>query len=131
MGATCCGGNKSNPRGETNLQTYKGKRGETTDLNSLPIFTVIKAQALMRGFLARRRVKKLYGFEMRTGLMAGTSGKSLNQEELAVQRQRVVLIREKLPTFEYGLYKDEDFEPEFELEQRPMLILQDGAQYEG
>ena len=104
MGATCCGGNKSNPRGETNLQTYKGKgRGNSTDLNSLPIFTVIKAQALMRGFLARRRVKKLYGFEMRTGLMAG-SGKSLNADELAVQRQRVVLIREKLPTFEYGLY---------------------------
>ena len=117
MGATCCGGNQSNPRGETNLRTYKGKKGEPTpDLNNIPIFTVIKAQALMRGFLARRRVKKLYGFEMRRGLMAGTSGKSLTKEELEVQKQRVLLIREKLPTFEYGLYKDEDFAPEFELE---------------
>jgi hypothetical protein len=120
MGAACCGG-KSNTKGETNLQT-RGKGG-VTDLKDIPIATVIKAQSLMRGFIARRRVKKTYGFEMRTGLMGNRNNPNLDPDELEKQRQRVHAIRERLPAFEYGLYQDEDFEPNVNKESRPMLIL--------
>jgi len=34
-----------------------------------PIYTIIKAQALIRGFLTRRMIKKIYGFEMTHGLL--------------------------------------------------------------
>jgi hypothetical protein len=37
-------------------------RKDMQGLNKLPVFTVIKAQALIRGFLARRKVKRVYGF---------------------------------------------------------------------
>lgn len=39
-------------------------RKDMQGLNKLPIFTVIKAQALIRGFLARRKIKRVYGFQM-------------------------------------------------------------------
>lgn len=80
MGANCCGGDKSNKRGETNLQS-RGKGGPL-DLKDIPIATVLKAQSLMRGFLARRRVKKTYGFEMRTGLMGNRNNPNLDPGEL-------------------------------------------------
>ena len=59
MGASCCGGNKSNKKGEANLKGMDGK------VETFPLATVIKAQALMRGFIARRKVKRIYGYEMR------------------------------------------------------------------
>lgn len=77
----------------------------------------------MRGFLTRRRVKRTYGFEMRPGLMRSGMNRSLSPEELEKQRRRVQEIREKLPAFKYGLYQDEDFEPNITKESRPMLIL--------
>ena len=52
---------------------------------------------------------------------------NLDPNELEKQRQRVHTIRERLPSFEYGLYQEEDFEPNINKESRPMLILQDGA----
>ena len=56
------------------------------DLKKIPILTVIKAQSLMRGFLARRRVKRLYGFEMRTGLMGNRGNTNLDPDQLDKQR---------------------------------------------
>lgn len=55
-------------------------------MKKIPIATVIKAQSLMRGFMARRRVKKLYGFEMRTGLMGNRANTNLDPDELDKQR---------------------------------------------
>ena len=78
MGAKCCGGEKSNPKGEANLM---GK-GKDMDFKKIPIATVLKAQSLMRGFLVRRRVKRTYGFEMRKGLIGGSFSHNLNPEEL-------------------------------------------------
>mgnify|MGYP006893836336 FL=1 len=40
-------------------------------------------------------------------------------------------IRENLPEFEYGRDDDEDYESGIVKESRPMMVLQDGAQYEG
>lgn len=79
MGAKCCGGEKPDPRGETNLKN-RGK--DSGDLSKIPIATVIKAQSLMRGFLTRRRVKRTYGFEMRSGLMANRGNRNLDPDEL-------------------------------------------------
>ena len=105
---------------------------EKSGLSMQELATVIKAQALMRGFLARRRVKKVYGYEMSRGLMMrGTIHIEMDPQKLEAQRARVQRIREQLPEFEYALYQDEDYEPGVLKEQRPMLILQDGAQYEG
>ena len=78
MGAKCCGGEKQDPRTETNLK----KHADTNDLNGFPLATVIKAQSLMRGFLTRRRVKRTYGFEMRTGLMGNRMNPNLDPDEL-------------------------------------------------
>jgi|TARA_B110000305_G_C19259614_1_gene548865 hypothetical protein len=33
------------------------------------LYAIVRAQALIRGFIARRRVKKVYGFEMTRGLL--------------------------------------------------------------
>lgn len=126
MGTCCGGGTRANK--DANLMS----KNNDMDLKGIPIFTVIKAQSLMRGFLARRRVKRTYGYEMSRGLMMrGSVHIEMDPQKLEAQRARVQQIREQLPEFEYGLYQDEDYEPQVFKEQRPMLILQDGAQYEG
>ena len=49
--------------------------------NEVPIFTIIKFQAIARGFIARNRVKKTYGFSRSPGVLMKTDGK-LSAEEL-------------------------------------------------
>ena len=65
---------------ETNLKD----RGQTDDrFKHIPIATVLKFQSIIRGFLARRRVKKAYGFEMTHGLMnRGTVHVEMDPEKL-------------------------------------------------
>lgn len=92
MGASCCGGEEKKDR-DANLMR-KGN-GKDTDLKNMPIFTIIKAQAMMRGFLARRRVKKNFGYEMSPGLLQrGTVHIEMDPEKLEEQRQRVQNIRD-------------------------------------
>ena len=51
--------------------------------NQYPIYTIIKAQSLIRGFLTRKMVKKIYGFEMSHGLlMRGTVHIEMDPEKL-------------------------------------------------
>jgi hypothetical protein len=81
-------------------------------LGQIPLSTVIHVQAMIRGFLTRRMVKKIYGFEMSHGLlMRGTVHIEMDPEKLEEQRARVQAIREELPEFEYGRDDDEDYEP--------------------
>ena len=49
---------------------------------------------MMRGFLARRRVKKAYGFETKTGFMNRRANPNIDPNELEKQRKRVNTIRE-------------------------------------
>ena len=71
---------------ETNLK----EKGQKDKYDHVPIATVLKFQAIIRGFLARRRVKKLYGFEMTHGLMnRGTVHVEMDPEKLEEQRVRV------------------------------------------
>ena len=55
----------------------------------------------------------------------------MDPEKLEEQRAKVQAIRVNLPQFEYGKPGDEDYEPGIRKEQRGMMVLQDGAQYEG
>jgi len=60
-------------------------------MKTFPIATVIKAQALMRGMLARRRVKRAYGFEMSPSLFnrRPTNIVELDPVKLKEQQDRV------------------------------------------
>jgi hypothetical protein len=87
----CCGG-QSRANKDVNLMS---KNQKDMDLKGIPISTVIKAQSLMRGFLARRRVKKVYGYEMSRGLMMrGSVHIEMDPQKLEAQRARVQAIRE-------------------------------------
>jgi hypothetical protein len=58
MGGSCCGGDEKKDM-DANLMGKGGSRNPRTDKNymkSIPIVNVIRIQALIRGFLARRRV---------------------------------------------------------------------------
>ena len=49
---------------------YDGTIQPNLDIqNDLPIFTIIKFQAIARGFIARNRVKKIYGFSRSPGMV--------------------------------------------------------------
>ena len=123
----CCSNDDKNDV-EQNMNKKAGKR----DLKQIPIHSVIRMQALVKGFLTRRMVKKIYGFEMSQGLlMRGTVHIEMEPEKLEEQRARVQAIRQSLPEFEYGRPEDQDYEKGVIKEQRPMIVLQDGSQYEG
>lgn len=135
---TCCGG-KSRQDNDTNM-LHKGskvnsKSPPTIDpkfMQALPIKTVVKIQALFRGFLTRKKIKKIYGFEVTPGLLNRTTILvEMDPEKLDEQRRRVQQIREHLPEFVYGLYPDEDTDPGIIKQNRDMILLPDGAHYEG
>ena len=72
-----------------NLKT-KSRR----DLKNIPIHSVIRMQSLVKGFLTRRMIKKIYGFEMTQGLlMRGTVHIEMEPEKLEEQKARVQAIR--------------------------------------
>ena len=80
----CCGAEHNTQ--ETNLKD----RGSAERYEHIPIATVLKFQSIIRGFIARRRVKKTYGFEMTHGLMnRGTVHVEMDPEKLEEQRKRV------------------------------------------
>jgi len=102
--------------------------GKKRDLKSVPVHLVVKIQALIRGYVTRKLVKEVYGFEMSAGLlMRGTVHIEMEPEKLEEQRARVQAIRENLPEFKYGRQGDQDYEPGIVKEQRNMMVLQDGS----
>ena len=93
---TCCGG-KSRQDNDTNM-LHKGskinsKLPTTMDpkmMSTLPISTVVKIQSLFRGYLTRKKIKKLYDFEMTPGLLNRTTILvEMDPEKLEEQRRRV------------------------------------------
>ena len=98
--------------------------------SAVPPWAVIKMQAIIRGFLARRRVKNVYGFQMTPGLLR-RAVVEMDPAKLEEQRQKVQEIRKLLPAFEYGVYDEEDNEAGVNVEKRDMQVLADNAQYEG
>ena len=77
MGGVCCSGDEKKNQ-DMNL-SVKGQGY----LKNIPLFTVIKAQAIIRGFLARRRVRRVYGYQMSPGLLnRGTVHIEMDPEKL-------------------------------------------------
>ena len=66
---------------ETNLRD-RGSSGSKDRFEHIPIGTILKFQSIIIGFLARRRVKKLYGFEMTHGLMNRAVHVEMDPEKL-------------------------------------------------
>ena len=62
---------------------------------------IIKAQAMFRGLLVRRSIKRSYGFETRKGGMMTRRSNRQDPEMLQTSRRRVRAIRERLPAFNY------------------------------
>ena len=87
MGATCCGG-KGKTENDTNLMRNRSKKDKNFKMDDkvmagLPISTIVKMQAMMRGFLARKKIKKVYGYEMTPGLLnRGTVHIEMDPEKL-------------------------------------------------
>ena len=72
MGKACCS-NKDVEDKDTNLSRRK-RSGKKNTVNEdfgkkLPLATVIKFQAIIRGFLTRRQVRNTYGFTMTPGML--------------------------------------------------------------
>ena len=90
---------------------------------------------MMRGFLARRKVKSLYGYEMTHTLFSkrpGTVPVQMDPAVLEEQRQQVQRLRSSLKPFEYGTFPEEDqHDPAVSIVRRDMQTLADNAQYEG
>lgn len=126
----CCSSNNANTN-DTNLSRKDNDiTAESIDPKILP--TLIKAQARMRGLLARKRVMKQYGFQMSAGLFNRRNNLvEMDPVKLEEQRQKVQEIRKALPSFEYGLEEDEENEQGISKETREMTTLPDNAQYEG
>lgn len=84
MGGVCCSGEEKKNK-DMNL-SIKGQ----DYLKQLPLFAVIKTQAAIRGFIARRRVKRIYGYQMSPGLLnRGTVHVEMDPDKLDEQRYRV------------------------------------------
>ena len=98
----CCSNETQN-----DLDQNMNLKAKKRELKNIPIHMVIKIQALVKGFLTRRMIKQIYGFEMSQGLlMRGTVHIEMEPEKLEEQRARVQAIRESLPEFEYGRQGD-------------------------
>ena len=77
MGGACCGNKEKNMNekdADLSRSSKKGRKTKKETLNGdfgkdLPLFTVIKFQAIIRGYLARKRVKKVYGFVRTPGML--------------------------------------------------------------
>ena len=82
---------------------------------------VIRIQALIRGSIARKRVKKIYGYQMTPGLV-GTGG------EPNYANSTVMEIKRQLGPFVYDAPATEEGSKR---KKRPLTTLENGARYEG
>jgi len=85
MGNCCSNDAQEEGTQETNMSknAMTSKTRKQSLNNKYPIYTIIKAQALIRGFLTRKMVKKIYGFEMSHGLLLrGTVHIEMDPEKL-------------------------------------------------
>ena len=138
MGTTCCGNKTNNVDKDLSRKASgkknKGKNGKLDgDFNGdLPIWTVIKFQAIVRGYLTRKSIKTVYGFQRTPGMLnRGKIRIEMNPEQLEAQKKRVRDIRENLPEFQYGKYQDEDHEPGIKKEKRDLVTFPDGSVFDG
>ena len=94
MGNCCSADQKKNK--DINLSKFN----EHISQSALSMKMVIRMQAIARGFIARKKVKNVYGYQMTKGLLH-RGDIDIDPEVLEEQRKRVLMIREKLPPFQY------------------------------
>ena len=76
---------------------------------TISIHLVVKLQSMIRGVLARRYIKRVYGFECSPGLRnRGLQEVEMDSAQLEHQRKQVLYIHQQLPQFQYGLEPNED-----------------------
>lgn len=92
---------------------------------------VVKFQAHIRGYLARKKVGKMHGFKANMGLMNRRTDTEIGAEKLKAQRDRVKTLRDMLPPFKYGLNIEEDNEIGVMKEKRQVVIMDDGSTFDG
>lgn len=150
MGKTCCGNNENSQGGnlgkETDLSGSRSSKKGSKNSNhkngsaqfdknleeNYPVWSVIKFQAIVRGYLTRQQIKKVYGFQRTPGMLnKGKIRIDMDPEQLEQQKQKVRDIKEKLPPFEYGKYQDEDVEPGIKKEKRAEVKFPDGSVFDG
>ena len=75
MGTTCCGNKSNNVEKDLSRKASgkknKGKNGKLDgDFNGdLPIWTVIKFQAIVRCYFSRKSIKTVYGYQRTPGML--------------------------------------------------------------
>ena len=111
--------------------TNENELYRSSDDVKYPKTMVVKVQAMVRGFLARRRVMRDQSFTMTSGLSSFTQSIQMDTEQLEESRANVIRIHNNLREFEWGLYQDEDNYQNVTLEYREKLIFRDGSQYTG
>jgi hypothetical protein len=79
----CC--SAENNKSETNLMAK-----ENDQVDHVNVFLLIKVQAMIRGMLARKKVKAVYGYSMKPGLVGrklpGTVNIEMDPQKLEEQR---------------------------------------------
>lgn len=83
---------------------------------------IIKSQSLIRGWLARRKVMKKYGYKLNKPMMNRPVGYVKDPAVLEKMKTKLQLKRDQMDDFAYGLYDDED-QPEHgvDLEERDLV----------
>lgn len=87
----------------------------------------------MRGFLARKKVYAVYGFQSSTlgGRRKKQQLQNVDPAQLKLQRERVQQIKASLPPFEYDRPGDHNNHTGTQREARQKISLPDGETYEG
>jgi hypothetical protein len=79
MGNCCEAEQNKEEKNLMNPMNMEGPKGEKT----IPLHTIVKFQAMIRGYLARKAVRKIYGYQVNmTGLMTRRTDTEIGAEKL-------------------------------------------------
>ena len=94
MGNTCCNCTDKDSEIEKNLMNRGGKYSKNNPSN-ISIATLVKVQARIRGWIARRRIQRLYNYQVNPNIYGrGTMHIEMDPRQLEEQRERVRYIRD-------------------------------------
>ena len=102
MGNCCTNETQEDKERNMNRNAIRGRVNarDRAELDSIPLYLVVRIQAMVRGFLTRRAVKKVFGFEANPSVLRRhTVHIEMDPEKLEEQRARVMEIRDRLPPF--------------------------------
>ena len=103
---------------------------QANDYTTIPIWKIIKCQSLIRGMLARKKVKSIYGWEVSPNLFARRIQDYIDPVKLEEQRLKVQEIRKQLPPFDYEAYENQENDGVRKI-RKEVQTLADNALYEG